>query len=164
MEERYKHIVRGYNYRMEGLQGAILRVKLKYLEQWTEARRAHGERYNSEFADIPGVVTPQIMPYARHVFHVYALRLAQRARCKPCSPPRESPALSTTPSRCICSPRTRISAITPASSRGGADVPRRALPAGVSRVERCTDPTDCGYGSQSGRQRAEWPRPPRPLI
>jgi dTDP-4-amino-4,6-dideoxygalactose transaminase len=79
MEERYQHIVRGYNYRMEGLQGAILRVKLKYLEQWTEARRAHGEKYNSELADIPGVVTPQVMPYARHVFHVYALRLAQRA-------------------------------------------------------------------------------------
>src|SRR6202453_4983732 len=45
-EESYKHILRGYNYRMEGLQGAILRVKLKYLPQWTEARRAHGEAYN----------------------------------------------------------------------------------------------------------------------
>jgi len=79
MEERYKHIVRGYNYRMEGLQGAILRVKLKYLEQWTEARRAHGALYNRLLADLPGVVTPQVLPGVRHVFHVYALRLANRA-------------------------------------------------------------------------------------
>jgi dTDP-4-amino-4,6-dideoxygalactose transaminase len=79
MEERYKHIVRGYNYRMEGLQGAILRVKLKYLEKWTEARRAHGALYNRLLADIPGVITPQPMPDTRHVFHVYALRLARRA-------------------------------------------------------------------------------------
>jgi dTDP-4-amino-4,6-dideoxygalactose transaminase len=79
MEERYKHIVRGYNYRMEGIQGAILRVKLKYLEQWTDARRAHGAAYNRLLAG-SGAVTPQVMPYARHVFHVYALRLANRSR------------------------------------------------------------------------------------
>jgi dTDP-4-amino-4,6-dideoxygalactose transaminase len=79
MEERYHHIVPGYNYRMEGMQGAILRVKLKYLEQWTEARRAHGALYNRLLAGIPGVITPAVMPYARHVFHVYALRLANRA-------------------------------------------------------------------------------------
>ncbi len=79
MEERYHHIVRGYNYRMEGLQGAILRVKLKYLEQWTEARRAHGAQYNRLLAGAAGIVTPQVMPYARHVFHVYALRIADRA-------------------------------------------------------------------------------------
>jgi dTDP-4-amino-4,6-dideoxygalactose transaminase len=78
MEERYHHIVRGYNYRMEGLQGAILRVKLKYLEQWTEARRAHGAQYNRLLAGATGIVTPQVMPYARHVFHVYALRVANR--------------------------------------------------------------------------------------
>jgi dTDP-4-amino-4,6-dideoxygalactose transaminase len=79
MEERYHHIVRGYNYRMEGLQGAILGVKLKYLEQWTEARRAHGAQYNRLLAGTPGVITPQPEPYARHVFHVYALRVEHRA-------------------------------------------------------------------------------------
>ncbi|MGA3237103.1 MAG: DegT/DnrJ/EryC1/StrS family aminotransferase [Bryobacteraceae bacterium] len=76
-EESYKHILRGYNYRMEGLQGAILRVKLKYLPQWTEARRAHGEAYNRLLAGT-GVITPAVMPYARHVFHVYALRAPNR--------------------------------------------------------------------------------------
>ena len=76
-EESYKHILRGYNYRMEGLQGAILRVKLKYLPQWTEARRAHGEAYNRLLAGT-GVTTPAVMAYARHVFHVYALRAPNR--------------------------------------------------------------------------------------
>jgi dTDP-4-amino-4,6-dideoxygalactose transaminase len=76
-EESYKHILRGYNYRMEGLQGAILRVKLKYLPQWTEARRAHGETYNRLLAGA-GVITPAVMAYARHVFHVYALRTPNR--------------------------------------------------------------------------------------
>src|SRR5262249_9540635 len=43
---KYRHIVKGYNYRMEGLQGAILRVKLRRLEAWTEARRAHATVYS----------------------------------------------------------------------------------------------------------------------
>ena len=43
-EKRYHHVLKGFNYRMDGIQGAILRVKLRYLEQWTEARRAHARR------------------------------------------------------------------------------------------------------------------------
>jgi dTDP-4-amino-4,6-dideoxygalactose transaminase len=76
-EERYQHVLRGYNYRMEGLQGAILKVKLKYLEGWTEARRRNAALYTSLLADA-GVITPKVMPYARHVFHVYALRSPRR--------------------------------------------------------------------------------------
>ncbi len=45
---RYHHILRGYNYRMEGLQGAILRVKLRHLEAWTEARRSRARVYARE--------------------------------------------------------------------------------------------------------------------
>src|SRR4029450_10177834 len=44
-EKKYQHLLKGFNYRMEGVQGAILRVKLRYLEQWTEARRAHAVAY-----------------------------------------------------------------------------------------------------------------------
>ena len=76
-EERYKHVLQGYNYRMEGIQGAILKVKLKYLEAWTEARRSHGARY-TELLKGADAVTPVVMPYARHVFHVYALLVNQR--------------------------------------------------------------------------------------
>ena len=39
-EKRYQHVLKGYNYRMEGMQGAVLRVKMRYLEAWTEARRS----------------------------------------------------------------------------------------------------------------------------
>ena len=51
-EKKYEHVLKGFNYRMEGIQGAILRVKLKYLEQWTEAatRTCSSLRY-SPFAD-----------------------------------------------------------------------------------------------------------------
>ena len=76
-EKKYLHVLKGYNYRMEGIQGAILRVKLRYLEAWTEARRAHAARYNQLLAG-SGVGTPEAMAYARHVYHVYAVRSKHR--------------------------------------------------------------------------------------
>ncbi|MCX6029718.1 MAG: DegT/DnrJ/EryC1/StrS family aminotransferase [Chloroflexi bacterium] len=76
-ERKYQHVLKGYNYRLEGIQGAILRVKLRYLEAWTEARRAHARRYN-ELLESSAVQTPEEMPYARHVYHVYAVRAARR--------------------------------------------------------------------------------------
>jgi dTDP-4-amino-4,6-dideoxygalactose transaminase len=62
---------------MEGMQGAILRVKLRHLETWTEARRTHAARYNRALTG-KGVGIPEEMSYARHVFHIYAIRTAQR--------------------------------------------------------------------------------------
>lgn len=75
-ERRYHHVVKGYNYRMEGLQGAILRVKLRYLDKWTEARRGHAASYDQLLAS--DVKTPTAMPYSHHVYHVYAVRSQQR--------------------------------------------------------------------------------------
>jgi dTDP-4-amino-4,6-dideoxygalactose transaminase len=77
-EKKYEHVLKGYNYRLEGMQGAILRVKLRHLEAWTEARRAHATYYDELLAG-SGVKTPEEMPYARHVYHIYAVRTAQRA-------------------------------------------------------------------------------------
>lgn len=74
---RYEHAIRGFNYRMDSLQGAILRVKLKHLERWTEARRAHAERYRWVLAATPAR-TPCERPEVRHVYHIYAVRLPQR--------------------------------------------------------------------------------------
>lgn len=71
-ERKYHHTLKGYNYRMEGIQGAVLRVKLRYLEQWTEARRSHAALYNKLLAG-SGVTTPTVMPNARHVYHVYCV-------------------------------------------------------------------------------------------
>ncbi|MEY3289484.1 MAG: hypothetical protein RLZZ419_1726 [Pseudomonadota bacterium] len=77
-EQKYQHVLKGYNYRMEGIQGAVLRVKLRHLETWTEARRAVAASYNELLAD-SGVQTPEVMSYARHVYHIYAIRTRQRS-------------------------------------------------------------------------------------
>jgi dTDP-4-amino-4,6-dideoxygalactose transaminase len=76
-ERRYEHSVKGFNYRMDGIQGAILRVKLRHLEAWTGARRARAAEYARAFADT-GIATPVERPDCRHVYHVYAVRLSQR--------------------------------------------------------------------------------------
>ncbi|WP_262966577.1 DegT/DnrJ/EryC1/StrS family aminotransferase [Methylobacter psychrophilus] len=78
-EQKYQHVLKGYNYRMEGIQGAVLRVKLRHLEKWTEARRTTAEHYNELLAD-SGVQIPEVMSYARHVYHIYAIRTRQRSK------------------------------------------------------------------------------------
>ncbi len=77
-EQKYQHVLKGYNYRLEGIQGAVLRVKLRHLEAWTEARRAVAANYNALFSDSE-VQTPEAMSYARHVYHIYAIRTQQRS-------------------------------------------------------------------------------------
>jgi dTDP-4-amino-4,6-dideoxygalactose transaminase len=77
-EKKYHHVLPGFNYRMEGFQGAILRVKLRHLEAWTEARRAHAKQYDRLLAQSAVVKAPQAMSWARHVYHVYAVRSASR--------------------------------------------------------------------------------------
>lgn len=76
-EKKYHHVLKGYNYRLEGIQGAILRVKLRYLKKWTEARHLHATQYN-KLLKSSGVKTPEVMPYSRHVYHVYAVRTNKR--------------------------------------------------------------------------------------
>lgn len=76
-EKKYQHVLKGYNYRLEGIQGAVLRVKLRHLEAWTEARRAAAARYDRLLAG-SGIPTPEAMPYARHVYHIYAIQSPQR--------------------------------------------------------------------------------------
>jgi len=76
-EKKYHHVLKGFNYRMEGMQGSILRVKLRHLEKWTEGRRARAAEYRRVLAD-SGVEIPAEAPYARHVYHVYAVRTADR--------------------------------------------------------------------------------------
>lgn len=76
-EKKYHHIIKGFNYRMEAVQGAILRVKLRHLEAWTEARRANASLYN-EMREEAGLQLPVEMPGNRHVYHVYAVLTPQR--------------------------------------------------------------------------------------
>src|SRR5271166_948681 len=76
-DRKYHHVLRGYNYRMEGFQGSILSVKLRHLEQWTEARRSVVRQYNELLADCD-LQTPKEMPWGRHVYHVYTVRSDDR--------------------------------------------------------------------------------------
>lgn len=76
-EERGRHELRGYNYRMEALQAAILRVKLRHLDAWIEARRAHAARYDVLLAG-SDVVVPEALPGRRHVYHLYVVRARNR--------------------------------------------------------------------------------------
>ncbi len=76
-EKKYHHVLKGYNFRMEGIQGAVLRVKLKRLEAWTEARRAAAANYDRLFEG-SGIAGPTAMSNARHVYHIYAIRTPHR--------------------------------------------------------------------------------------
>jgi dTDP-4-amino-4,6-dideoxygalactose transaminase len=78
-EKKYEHVLKGYNMRLEGLQAAVLRVKLRHLEAWTEARRAAADRYEALLAG-SGVPTPAVLPHVRHVYHIYATRTANREK------------------------------------------------------------------------------------
>jgi dTDP-4-amino-4,6-dideoxygalactose transaminase len=75
--KKYYHELKGFNYRMDGVQGAVLRVKLRHLEKWTEARRSWAALYD-QLIDGSGLIPPRAMPYARHVYHIYAVRHPQR--------------------------------------------------------------------------------------
>jgi dTDP-4-amino-4,6-dideoxygalactose transaminase len=76
-DTKYEHIVQGYNYRADAIQTAVLRVKLRYLEDWNRKRRSNAEVYNSLLKDSP-VVTPREAPYAKHVYHLYVIQNAKR--------------------------------------------------------------------------------------
>jgi dTDP-4-amino-4,6-dideoxygalactose transaminase len=68
--QRYHHDEIGFNYRMDALQGAVLNVKLKYLDRWTEARRYLAERYHQLLAALP-LQLPVEDPGRRHVWHLF---------------------------------------------------------------------------------------------
>jgi len=76
-DRKYHHVLAGYNYRMEGLQGAILNVKLKRLEEWTERRRAAAVLYDRLLAG-SRVTRPVTIPDVRHVYHAYTIGSSER--------------------------------------------------------------------------------------
>ena len=76
-EEKYTHIELGLGERLDTLQAAILRVKLRHLEEWTEKRRRAAAVYNSLLSEL-GIGLPQEMSYARHVYHLYVVRVPSR--------------------------------------------------------------------------------------
>lgn len=76
-DHRYHHGRQGFNYRMDGLQGAILRVKLRHLPAWNTARRRIATHYD-QLLEGTGVTTPSVLAHGTHVYHLYAIRTSRR--------------------------------------------------------------------------------------
>jgi len=76
-EKRYISSIKGLNSRLDELQAAILRVKLKHLDEWNEARRRWAGLYHELLAGSE-VVSPQESPYGEHIYHLYVIRSQQR--------------------------------------------------------------------------------------
>jgi dTDP-4-amino-4,6-dideoxygalactose transaminase len=73
----YHHAIKGFNARMDGIQGAVLGVKLVHLERWNAKRRAHAARYDQAIG--PGITRPVVAPWGSHVYHQYVIRTGNRA-------------------------------------------------------------------------------------
>lgn len=75
---KYDHEFEGVNSRMDGIQGAILNVKLKHLPEWTEKRRQNAALYDQFLKNIEGIITPKLHPKGKHVYHLYVTRVNER--------------------------------------------------------------------------------------
>jgi dTDP-4-amino-4,6-dideoxygalactose transaminase len=77
-QTKYHHSMIGWNGRMDGIQGAALRIKLKVLARGNASRRSHADHYTRLLNGVPGVVTPTVASYGTPVFHLYVVRVKNR--------------------------------------------------------------------------------------
>jgi len=73
--KKYHHDTYGHNYRMEGIQGAVLGVKLKYLAGWTDERRRAAAKYKELLGNIEQLSVPEELPNLKHVYHLYVVKV-----------------------------------------------------------------------------------------
>lgn len=76
--KKYFHEMEGYNGRLDSIQAAILRIKLRDLPDRNESRRKNAQLYGEVLANIDGVIVPKEADYAKHVYHIYAIRVHHR--------------------------------------------------------------------------------------
>lgn len=76
--KKYIHEIEGRNSRLDGLQAAVLSVKLPYLDSWNAARRNHANLYSQLLAGVEGIISPITADWGEHVFHVYVVRTTER--------------------------------------------------------------------------------------
>ena len=80
-KDRYEHVLKGYNSRLDTLQAAILRVKLKHLDRWDERRRENAALYTRLFKEKKvDIIVPYEADYAKHVYHLYPVRIKNREK------------------------------------------------------------------------------------
>ena len=77
--KKYQHILKGHNSRLDEIQAALLRVKLKYLDQWSEERRRKARSYTERLSPL-GVTCPSEKAEVQHVYHLYAIKTEKRSR------------------------------------------------------------------------------------
>lgn len=75
---KYIHVIKGYNSRLDTIQAAILNVKLKYLDIWNNMRRKNAKIYSRLLEDVKGIILPVEKSNAKHVYHIYAVRVKNR--------------------------------------------------------------------------------------
>ena len=80
--KKYYHAFIGYNSRLDEIQAAILRVKLKYLDKWVEARRRIAQRYNELLSNVLDITIPYEKSYAKHAYHLYVIRTRHRDKLR----------------------------------------------------------------------------------
>ena len=76
--QKHKHEMEGINSRLDGIQAAILKVKLKYIDEWNKARNEHALRYNELLSNLPEIKTPKIRENSFHIFHLYVILTNER--------------------------------------------------------------------------------------
>jgi dTDP-4-amino-4,6-dideoxygalactose transaminase len=77
-EKKYYHEIIGWNGRLDGIQGAVLKVKLGHLDKWNELRRSHAARYRALLLDVKDLSLPVEEDYSSHVYHIFAVRCKER--------------------------------------------------------------------------------------
>jgi dTDP-4-amino-4,6-dideoxygalactose transaminase len=75
---KHQHQIEGINSRLDGLQAAILSVKLPHIHQWTEARIRNAALYDSLLKNVPGISIPKVRTESRHSYHLYVIRAERR--------------------------------------------------------------------------------------
>ena len=73
--KKYYHDTFGHNYRMEGIQGAVLGIKLKHLAKWTDGRRRAAAKYRELLSDVNEIKLPAEFPNVKHVYHLFVIQV-----------------------------------------------------------------------------------------
>jgi dTDP-4-amino-4,6-dideoxygalactose transaminase len=75
---KHLHEIEGINSRLDGIQAAVLKVKLDHIDEWNKARHEHGLKYNALLGDVPLLKCPRLRDKGFHIFHIYAIRAPKR--------------------------------------------------------------------------------------
>ena len=77
-EKRYEHLTEGFNYRLDEIQGAVLRVKLRHLASWTRTRRRWAALYRKLLKGLPLMMPPADRNGSKHTYHLFVIRSKER--------------------------------------------------------------------------------------